>query len=169
MASESPKLRYSSLQKIVVWTVGLLDGISVGTSDACSLGLLEGIDVVGDALGILDGVRVGAGDDGGLLGRTDGVYVVGVPLGVELGCAVKMSVGDRVGLEEGLMDGVAVVGLLEGRSLVIFVVVIFNSLFFASWRFFRSSSLAFTRSSLRCFFLSICFSVKRLRRLGWGK
>ena len=105
MASESPELRYSSLQKMVVCTVGLLDGISDGTSvgklDACSLGLLEGIEVVGDALGILDGLRVGAGDDGGLLGRTDGVSVVGIPLGVELGCAVKMSVGDRVGLEEG--------------------------------------------------------------------
>ena len=76
MASESSELRYSSLQEIVVCTVGLLegisdgipDGISVGTSDACSLGLLEGIEVVGDALGVLDGVRVGAGDDGGLLG-----------------------------------------------------------------------------------------------------
>ena len=44
---------------MVVWT----DGIEVGTSGACSLGLFEGFEVVGDELGAFDGLGVGLGGE----------------------------------------------------------------------------------------------------------
>lgn len=54
------------------------------------------------------------------------------------------------------------------RSAVTFVAValLLDPFFLSSWRFFLSSSLVLRRSSFRSFFLSICFSVKRTRRLG---
>ena len=180
MASESPEVKSSwSSQTMVVRSLledglfdGMAEGIDVGKSDACSLGLFEGIDVVGVGLGALTGLKVGTGDDGVVLGRRDGTSVVGILLGIELGCVVKLSVGDAVGLEDERPDEETVVGaLVDGSpspSPVAFVaeVVLLDAFFLASWRFFLSSSLVFKRSSLRCFFLSICFSVKRTRRLG---
>lgn len=158
---------------MVVWTVdglfdGTPDGIEVGTSDACSLGLFEGIEVAGDELGKLDGLEVGSGDDGVVLGRRDGAFVVGISLGLVLGCTVKLSVGDAVGLEDARPEDVAVVGAMVEGSPVTFVAVVLllDPLFLASWRFFLSSSLDLRRSSFRSLFLSICFSVKRTRRLG---
>ena len=178
MASESPEVKSSwSSQTMVVRSLledglfdGMAEGIDVGKSDACSLGLFEGIDVVGVELGALTGLKVGTGDGGVVLGRRDGTSVVGISLGIELGCVVKLSVGDAVGLEDEKPDEEAVVGaLVDGSpSPVAFAaeVVLLDAFFLASWRFFLSSSLVFKRSSLRCFFLSICFSVKRTRRLG---
>ena len=47
---------------------GMAEGNEVGKSDACSLGLFEGIEVVGVGLGALTGLKVGTGDDGVVLG-----------------------------------------------------------------------------------------------------
>lgn len=124
---------------MVVWTVdGLLDGasdgIEVGSSDACSLGLFEGIEVAGDELGAFDGLEVGSGDDGVGLGRRDGAFVVGILLGLELGWTVKRSVGDTVGLKDARLDDVAVDGaLVEGSPVTcVAVVLLLDPLFLAS-------------------------------------
>lgn len=103
-----------------------------------------------------------------ILGRRDGISVVKISLGVELSCAVEINVGEGVGLEEGRMDGMEVVGLLVGESSVTLkgTVVLLEPLYFSSWRFFLSSSLVLRRSSFRNLFLSICFSVRRIRCLG---
>ena len=84
-----------------------------GSFDGSTVGLCEGSSLEGPAVGVVDGLALGA-SDGGIEGETDGELegssVVGPNVGLTLGSV-------NVGLDEGDVVGVSVVGNSVGAGV----------------------------------------------------